>query len=262
MIVSLERSTDPETFQELPQTIGAMSKSFTDGSVIPLHEHGRDQLLYAVSGIMQLRSEREAWIVPPDGAVYIPAGMRHAVNMHGNVDMRTLYIDAVATLERPDSIYVMAVSNLFRELIYALSEEPVIFEPHSRAGLIAELIELEIGRARKLMAHVPMPRDVRLQRLCAELLSNPSDRRTLDDWSTVTGASTRTLTRLFEHDLGMNFRQWRQRVRFHGALEALSLGQPISRVAMQHGYRSPSAFSAAFNKVMGVPPSRVMAEQQ
>ena len=42
---------------------------------------------------MRLRTEGEAWIVPPDGAVYIPAGTPHAVDMHGDVDMRTLYID-------------------------------------------------------------------------------------------------------------------------------------------------------------------------
>jgi AraC-like DNA-binding protein len=32
-------------------------------------------------------------------------------------------------------------------------------------------------------------------------------------------------------------------------------------VAEQHGYRSASAFSAAFSKVMGTPPSKVSAER-
>ena len=80
--------------------------------------------------------------------------------------------------------------------------------------------------------------------------------------SEIAGASPRTLARLFERDLGMSFNQWRQRIRFHNALEALSCGEPISRVAEQHGYRSASAFSAAFRKVMGTPPSRVSAERK
>ena len=103
---------------------------------------------------------------------------------------------------------------------------------------------------------VPLPSDARLQRLCAELLADPSDRRTLDAWSEVAGASTRTLARLFESDLGMSFNAWRQRIRFHNALEALSRGEPIARVAEHHGYRSASAFSSAFRKVMGTPPSK------
>ncbi len=261
MSVGKTRSTDPRDYQDLPQAIGAMSKSFADGFVIPLHQHERDQLLYATSGIMRLRTEREAWIVPRDGAVYIPAGTHHSISMHGNVDMRTLYIDTRENHKRPRALCVLAVSNLLRELVLALSEEPVVYDQNGRGGLIAQMIELEIGRARELSLNVPLPKDARLQRLCAELLANPSDRKTLDAWSEAAGASTRTLARLFEHDLGMSFNRWRQRIRFHNALEALSRDEPIARVAQQHGYRSASAFSAAFGKVMGVPPSKVAIKQ-
>ena len=260
MTVHDERSTDPQDYQGLPQAIGLMSKSFADGFVIPLHEHERDQLLYAAGGIMRLRTEAEAWIVPRDSAVYIPAGTHHAVSMHGNVEMRTLYIDTAATDARRRDLSVVAVSPLLRELVLALSEEPMVYDPDSRGGLIAQLIELEIGRARELSLKVPLPKDARLQRLCAGLLADPSDRRTLEAWSGVAGASARTLARLFERDLGMSFNRWRQRIRFHNALEALSRGVPIARVAQQHGYRSASAFSAAFGKVMGVPPSGISVE--
>lgn len=195
--------------------------------------------------------------MPRDGAVYIPAGTDHSISMHGHVDMRTLYIDTRKTEHRPRALCVVAVSNLLRELVLALSEEPVVYDQDGRGGLIAQMIELEIGRARELSLNVPLPKDARLQRLCAELLANPSDRRTLGAWSEAVGASTRTLARLFEHDLGMSFNRWRQRIRFHNALEALSCGEPIARVAQQQGYRSASAFSAAFGKMMGVPPSKV-----
>ena len=261
MAVRDARSTDPQDYQHLPQAIGAMSKSFTDGFVIPLHQHERDQLLYAISGVMRLRTEGEAWVVPPDRAVYIPAGTPHSVSMHGEVDMRTLYIDASAGPARPRALCVVAVSGLLRELILALSEEPVVHEANSRGALIAKVLEHEIGRARELPLQVPLPRDPRLQRLCAGLLADPSDQRTLDGWSEVVGASARTLARVFENELGMSFGRWRQRVRFHSALEALSRGEPIARVASRHGYRSASAFAAAFRRVMGVTPSKVSVER-
>jgi AraC-like DNA-binding protein/quercetin dioxygenase-like cupin family protein len=259
MAISKTHSTDPDDYQNLPQAIGAMSKGFSGGFVIAMHEHERDQLLYATSGIMRLRTVGEAWIVPRDGAVYIPGGVQHAISMHGEVDMRTLYIDTKMNDAEPRAMCVIAVSNLLRELILALSEEPILYDQEGRGGLIAQMIELEITRAREreISLKVPLPKDARLQRLCAELLANPADRRTLDAWSDAAGASTRTLARLFEHDLGMGFNRWRQRIRFHKALEALSRGEPISRVAQQHGYRSASAFSAAFSKVMGVSPSKV-----
>jgi AraC-like DNA-binding protein len=171
--------------------------------------------------------------------------------------MRTLYIDTTVRDDSSRTLGVVAVSTLLRELILALSEEPTGYDPDSRGGLIAQMIDLEISRARELSLNVPLPKDARLQRLCAQLLADPSDRRSLEAWADVAGASTRTLARLFARDMGMSFNHWRQRIRFHNALEALSCGEPISRVARQHGYRSASAFSAAFGKVMGVPPSKI-----
>jgi AraC-like DNA-binding protein len=252
------RSTEPSFYQDLEQPIGAMAKSFTDGSLIPLHHHDRDQLLYAIRGVMRLRTEHEAWVVPPDRAVYIPAGAYHSVAMHGIVDMRTLYIATGSPDNHTQSLRVLVVSGLLRELVLALSGEPIDYDTNSRGDHIARLIEFELRRAQEVSLSVPLPRDPRLQQLCAAILANPADRRTLDRWSEVVGASPRTLARLFERDLGMNFNKWRQRTRFHNALDALSSGEPISRVAHQNGYHSASAFSAAFSKVMGVAPSKVL----
>lgn len=251
------RSSDPSDYQDLPQSIGAMSKSFEDGFVIPFHEHERDQLLYAIRGIMRLNTEQEAWIVPPDRAVYIPGRTRHSVSMNGQVEMRTLYIASGAMKKQRRKLGVLAISGLLRELILALSEEIIDYTPDSRAGLIARLIDMELNIAHELSFQVPLPKDPRLQRLCAELLASPSDRRTLNEWAEVSGASVRTLARLFERDLGMSFNNWRQRARFHSALGAISLGEPVSRVAHEHGYRSASAFSAAFGRTMGFSPSAI-----
>ena len=53
----------------------------------------------------------------------------------------------------------------------------------------------------------------------------------------------------------MGFIAWRQRVRFHNALKSIIAGETIAFVAERNGYRSPSAFSAAFRSVMGQTPS-------
>lgn len=254
------RSTNPLDYQGLPQPIGAMSAQFPDGHVIPVHSHARDQLLFAACGIMRLQTERQAWLVPADGAICIPGGTEHSVRMHGMVDMRTLYIDAASIRTHPQPLCVISVSTLLRELILALTEETMRYAPGSRAGQIAALIETEIGRAPELALHVPLPADKRLQRLCGALMADPSDRRTLGEWSETAGASPRTLARLFEQDLGMGFNEWRRRVRFQNAMQALSGGARVSVVAREHGYNSPSAFTSAFRKVMGDVPSSVLSD--
>ncbi|MDA4844277.1 AraC family transcriptional regulator [Hoeflea poritis] len=256
----LHRSTDPRDYQNVPQPIVVMSKRFDDGHTIPLHNHARDQLLYAVGGIMRLQTMHHAWLVPPDGAICIPGGTDHTVTMFGDVEMRTLYIDVAAVRARPQPLCVIAVTSLMRELILALSKEPIAYTAGSRAAHIARMIELEIEAARQLALHVPLPADRRLQNMCAALLADPSDGRTLEQWSHQSGASARTLARLFERDLGMGFNAWRQRVRFQSAVEALSRGQPVSLVAHKHGYSSPSAFTAAFRRAMGMPPSALAVQ--
>jgi AraC-like DNA-binding protein/mannose-6-phosphate isomerase-like protein (cupin superfamily) len=252
-----DRSTDPDDYQALPRPIGAMAKHFPAGFRIEPHSHRRDQLVYAVNGTMRVHTRAEAWIVPPDRAVYLPAGVEHAIDMGAAVEMRTVYIQAGADHALPTRPVVIAVAPLLRALILALIEEPILYDEAGRGGAIVRLILSEIARAPALPLSVPMPNDARLRRLCAALLADPADPRGLEDWAAWSGASPRTLARLFARELGQSFAVWRQRVRFHNALEALVRGEPVGRVAAANGYRGASAFTAAFRKVMGLAPSAV-----
>lgn len=266
---TLPRSTDPRDYQDLPQPVALMSKSFPAGFHIAPHTHARDQLLYAVGGTMQVRTDSHAWIVPPDRALYLPAGIEHRVDMRGPVEMRTLYIASgagrlaggephppvpAAMAGLPRTVTVFAASLLLRALVPALLEEPVAWQPGSRGDRIAGLLLDEITRAEPLALSIPMPQDRRLLRLCEAMLEAPDAPLSLDAWAHRAGASRRTLARLFQHECGMTFTAWRQRVRFHSAVDALSHGVPVAEVARACGYRSPSAFTAAFRQVLGVPP--------
>ncbi len=258
---SQNRSMDAKDYQSVPRPLAAMPKTFNDGQEIEPHHHPRDQFIYAVSGVMRVRTEGEAWIVPPDRAVYLPARMDHAITMRGRVEMRTLYIERHAHKELPPVPSVIEVSPLLRELVLALIDEPVVYDEKGRGGAAAFLILSEIARARRLSLMIPMPHDARLLRVCNALLSGPANRLTLDGWAETAGASMRTLARLFESELGMSFAAWRQRVRFHNALEAIIAGEPISEVALRNGYQSASAFTAAFHRTMGEPPSALRIER-
>jgi AraC-like DNA-binding protein/mannose-6-phosphate isomerase-like protein (cupin superfamily) len=250
-------TNNAEDFQAIPRAIAAMPNRYAAGFRIAPHVHPRDQLLYAASGVMRVETDRAAWIVPPDRAVYLPAGTRHSVVIRGELEMRSLYIDTEYTGGIVRHPSVVEVSDLLRALILALAEEPILYDEDGRGGLIVRLILIELAAARRLPLMVPMPADRRLRRICDALLANPENDATLEIWATTAGASARTLARLFQRQLNMGFGAWRQRVRFHNAVEALVAGQPIGRVARNNGYRSPSAFSAAFRKAIGVPPSAI-----
>jgi len=248
------RSTDPLDYQTLPQPVALMSKAFPAGFRIAPHDHERDQLLYAASGTMRIRTERHAWIIPPDRALYMPAGVSHSLVMRSPVEMRTLYIARRDHAALPHQPVTFLASPLLRALVLALLDEPVAYGPKSRAARISALILDEIARASPLALSIPMPSDRRLLRLCEAVIEEPASPATLDDWADESGASRRTLARLFQSECGLTFTAWRQRVRFHAAMELLSRGEPVAAVARASGYRSSSAFAAAFRAVVGASP--------
>jgi AraC-like DNA-binding protein len=87
----------------------------------------------------------------------------------------------------------------------------------------------------QLSLNGPLPADARLARVCQ-----------------------RTFTRLFRTQSGVSFGQWRQQVCLLAANKRLSMGQPVTVVAVNLGYASASAFAAAFRRVLGETPGQYM----
>ena len=56
----------------------------------------------------------------------------------------------------------------------------------------------------------------------------------------------------------MSFRSWRQQRRLLRALELLGLGDRVSKIALELGYDSTSAFIAMFRRCLGTTPARYL----
>src|SRR5215831_16653126 len=240
-----------DTYDAAPRPVAAMAKSFVDGSHTSVHRHGRGQLLHAVSGIMRIETADAAWLVPPARALWMPPNMAHRVTMRSRVEMRTLYIDPHAAGTLPRAPTLVEVSGLLRELILAALEEPAAYDEAGRGGLVARLILVELGRIKDRPIDVPMPRVARA------LLDRPALPLDLDQWAERAGASRRTLARLFRHETGLSFAEWRARLRAVEGLARLSAGASVSASANAVGYDSPSAFSAMVRRSLGEAPRRL-----
>jgi len=117
------------------------------------------------------------------------------------------------------------------------------------------LILDELRAASDLPLHLPRPADRRLARICDAILAAPADARPLEEWASAVGASTRTLARRFRQETGMSFAAWRQQARLLESLRRLAAGEPVTKVALDCGYASASAFGAMFRRALGVAPS-------
>jgi AraC-like DNA-binding protein len=143
------------------------------------------------------------------------------------------------------------VSPLLRELILACAEAP---GPARRRARLATLILSELAEAAVAPLHLPEPADPRVRRVTEALRAEPGDPRTLAAWGKEVGASARTLSRLFLAETGMTFRQWQRQARLLAALVKLAQRQPVTAVALDLGYDSPSAFIHAFRRALGRTP--------
>lgn len=225
------------------------------------HRHAWAQLAYCSTGIVQVTAstpEEVTYIVPPSRAVWIAPGALHTINVLEAAEFRTLYIDASARPAGWNSCRVLVVSPLLREIIHAL-DSPREALNVAREQLLTGLVLDELTRADTQALGVPMPNaqtgDKRLRALCEAVLRAPSDRATLAEWATDTGASERTMARLFREEMGTSYQQWRQQAILAHALPLLARGTPVSQVAAASGYASDSAFSAMFKAAMGQSPS-------
>jgi AraC-like DNA-binding protein len=170
------------------------------------------------------------------------------------VSVRTRYFEA--GLDLPAECRVIEVPELLRALILEAMTLPREYDAGGRDGRIVQLILDSIRAPATVRLAAPMPTDARLLRVCQALLADPTRDDTLDEWADLACMSRRTFTRAFREQIGMSLAAWRQHVRLLEALARLACGQPVTSIAFDVGYESPSAFTAAFQRAFGVPPSR------
>ena len=72
--------------------------------------------------------------------------------------------------------------------------------------------------------------------------------------------SSRTLYRRFLKETGITFARWKQQARLLESIRRLAEGTPVTTVALDLGYDSPSAFSTMFRRSLGIAPRGFVAE--
>ncbi len=255
----MSRSTKGADYQDIPRPIAALADEYPPGHHDPVHHHKRAQLIYACAGVTVVITSNASFVVPPQRAVWVPAGVEHEAHMRGHVSLRTLYIEPHAHPRLPAACQVIDVSDLLRELILEACRMPVEYDVTGRDGRVMELLLNELTSMSTTPLHVPMPRNERLVRVCTAILRDPAQNDALDEWAESAGMGRRTFTRTFRRETGISFATWRQNVRLMEALSRLAVGQPVTTVALDVGYNSPSAFTAMFRRAFGSAPTQYIA---
>jgi AraC-like DNA-binding protein/quercetin dioxygenase-like cupin family protein len=227
---------------------------FPKGEVFHLHRHTCGQLIYAISGMLVVRSSVGSWIVPSQRGVWVPPLLEHSVNMLTDTQMRSVYLNIDLSLRVKGPCRVISIPHVLRELVLFAASRMAGDEPeldNAIGTLIAQIINESIASP----LAVPIPNDPRLFEIYCRLSENPSAPETIEAWGKHIGVTERTFVRHLKKETGMTFRIWRQQIRLLSSLERLAKGEPVTTVALDVGYNTPSGFITAFRRSFGTTPS-------
>lgn len=236
--------------------IRSAGTTYPDGWRLHRHDHPWGQLAFCNSGVMRVVSDAAAWLSPPTRAIWLPAGVAHEIEMRGEVATRFLYLAPELAEPLPAEPRVLEVAPLLRELILHILKRQMLHPGRADDARLAQLLIDLLVAARPLDLSLPLPRDRRARTLAEHLQGAPADIANLAGLGRRSGASLRTLQRLFPIETGLTLEAWRQKARLLHGVAQLSAGASVAAAAFDCGYESPSAFIAAFKRQFGVTPGR------
>lgn len=235
------------------------------GHVVPLHQHPHGHLIHADRGLLRVEAESGQWLVPPTAAVWLRPGVSHRLVVPVALQAHGLFVreDVCACL--PERDCVVQVSALLRELIAALARaDDAATSSTRRMRLLGALLVEELRTPALLPLHLPWPAgdaDSAMRHVCQALLDSPGDTATAAEWANRLAMGDKTFHRRFLRATGMSFGKWRQQLRLMSSLTLLMQGMPITQVALASAYDSHSAYTTAFSKQFGRPPSAFAANR-
>src|SRR3954451_21548665 len=165
-----------------PAGVHLVARDYPKGMRIDPHLHREAQLIYAARGTMQVTTPGGRWLVPPDRAVWVPAGLQHAIDLLADIEMRTLYFD-LAWLKREQRHegltreFVVRVSLLLNQAILALFDAR---NTEERTDLLVRLVMLELVQAEDSATFVPLPHEPRCRRAAMIVLDDPTGLHDID----------------------------------------------------------------------------------
>ncbi len=226
------------------------------------HRHPHHQLLYAFSGVARVETRDGLWLLPPQRAIWIPAGIPHRTILRGT-EVGSIYFDprrcpwqgtrkpcvfAAPALFRGLAIHVMRWRNLPRRGAERREAETFF-------AALALLCRDLAARALPYTLPLPAGKSPAVRAAIAHALEH-LDAVSMASAARAAGQSERTLRRHFRAESGGTWHAFVLRARLLRAVELLGGGNSnVTETALAVGFSSLSAFGKAFAAFTGERPN-------
>lgn len=229
---------------------------FSAGSRADWHSHSWGHLNYAAHGTMETETPGARFLTPPQHAAWIPPDVPHSSTLQHAVVYRAIYIAPSLCAALPPEACILPVSPIIRAVLADLAARD-IRRPEAPADLrLAQVVVDELAKAPVLHSYLPGASTPALAQVLQALQAEPGDHRSVADWAQQVHLTERTLARHCLRELGMTLGEWRQRLRFLRAVDALEAGHTVQQIAFDLGYSTASAFIAMFQRETGSAPEQ------
>ncbi len=226
----------------------------------PWHSHRRIQLIHVSEGVLTVSTRRSRFVIPPQRAVWVGAGIEHRILSPSPFWLTTCYLEP-HILPRPVREGAVAADRLTDELLIAASAFGGTYPEEGPEARLIHVLCDRLQTLRPIDVVLPEPADPRLRRITDRLLADPALDASLGELAAVAALTERTTARLFVADTGMTFGRWRQHMRLQVALGHLAAGMNVTETAFAVGYADVSSFIAAFRQLFGATPARILSAE-
>lgn len=241
--------------QSMPETIFSRTELVSHPSKYQTqwHSHEYGQITRIDVGLLVVETTLGKWLVPHGCIGWIPPKQQHMSYSHTKISGHSTYLSPQYCQHMPTEPSVLKPTELGHAVFTRLLHEAETSPIHSH--LIAILIH-ELKTAERALWQLPVPQDIRLQKLTMLILSNISCGNSVADWAQIIGMSTRTLSRKFARETGMPLVRWRTLAKLMKAMEWLQMGKSVEWVAQSCGYCNASVFITVFKQYLGCSPNQ------
>jgi len=223
------------------------------------HRHELHEIEYAVSGVAEMRTEEAHYLLPPQHAAWIPAGVPHCPVLR-DVETIAVFFDPMAFAFEHDRPLILPVPSVLREMIRYATRWPIGREvPGDEADATAFFGALAVVVRGQLAQDAPLSLPVSDDPVIAAVMEHTTAHLgevTAASVCRAVGISTRTLRRRFPAVVGQTWRDYVHQARLVRAMALLSEPRrSVLQVARTVGFESPAAFARAFRAWTGEAPS-------
>jgi len=221
------------------------------------HTHDFHQIEYAFEGTAEVETEAGHYLLPPQQAVWIPAGLRHCTTLQ-RVKTVSVFFGPELLPDDEGRARILAAAPVVREMILYAHRWPITRPSSDRAA--DDYFEVLATLILEWLDHeVPLCLPVSSDPLVAEVMAYTNahlESVTTTSLCAALGLSERTLRRRFVDATAMTWRRYLLQSRLMRAMTLLAEpGPSILTVATEVGFESSSAFTRAFTALTHERPS-------